>query len=260
LTPKTAEKLGEFFRTLSAGSPPLLLLDYDGTLAPFRLDRFRARPWAGVRELLNRIQQQGRTHMVVITGRPSGEIAPLLGLDRPLEVWGLHGAEHLYPDGRKELEKAPPVTRAKLDELREHLRHNSLGGLFEDKPNAAVMHWRGHSPQNARKIEQRTRELFEPLAHLEGLTLLKFESGLELRVGRDKGGAVREILREAGQGRPVAFLGDDVTDETAFIAVNEADAPHLSVLVRRETRETAADVWLRPPAELRDFLKRWLEA
>jgi trehalose-phosphatase len=260
LTPETAEKLGEFFHAFAGSVRPLLLLDYDGTLAPFRVDRFKAQPWAGVRELLQRIQQRGQTDMVVITGRPSEEIAPLLTLDTPLEVWGLHGAERLYPDGRRELEQAPDVTRAKLDELREHLRHDNLGGLFEDKPNAAVMHWRGQSPQNARLIERRTRELFEPLAQLEGLTLLKFESGLELRVGRDKGGAAREIVREAGLGRPVAFLGDDVTDEAAFRAVNEVSAPHLSVLVRRELRETAADVWLRPPAELRTFLKRWLDA
>jgi len=35
--------------------------------------------------------------MAAITGRPAGEIAPLLGIDPPLEVWGLHGVERLYP-------------------------------------------------------------------------------------------------------------------------------------------------------------------
>ena len=83
-----------------------MLLDFDGTLARFRVDRFKARPWAGVRELLGCIQEQGRTRMAVVTGRPAAEIAPLLGLEPPLEVWGLHGAERLYPDGRRELEEA----------------------------------------------------------------------------------------------------------------------------------------------------------
>lgn len=260
MTPEAAEKLEEFFRAFADAANPLLLLDYDGTLAPFRVDRFKARPWAGVRELLARIQRQGRTRMVVITGRPSQEIAPMLGLDAPLEVWGLHGAERLYPDGHRELEQAAPAVRQKLEELRERLKRDSLGGLFEDKPNAAVMHWRGHSPRQAKLIEQRTRQLFEPLAQLDGLALLEFEAGLELRAGRDKGGAVQEIVRAAGSGNPVAFLGDDVTDEAAFCAVNQAEAPHLSVLVRGQLRETAANVWLRPPAELRAFLERWLEA
>src|SRR5208337_4711237 len=102
---------------------------------------FEARPWAGVRELLTRIQRQGRTRMAVITGRPASEIAPLLGLEPPLEIWGLHGAERLYPDGRRELEEAAPETQQRLDELREMLRHDNLGGRFEDKPNAVVMHW-----------------------------------------------------------------------------------------------------------------------
>jgi trehalose-phosphatase len=254
---EAAEKLDAFFLAFKASASPLLLLDYDGTLAPFRVNRFTARPWGGVRQLLEKIRRQGRTRMVVITGRPAAEIAPLLGLEPPLEVWGLHGAERLLPDGRRELEQATPAVQLALDVLREHLRRDSLGGLFEDKANGVVMHWRGAPPRKASQIEEQTRRLFEPLAQMEGLALLEFEAGLELRVGRNKGGAVREILREAGGGGPVAFLGDDVTDEEAFHAVNQAAGPHLSVLVRREPRETAADVWLRPPRELKLFLKRW---
>jgi len=260
VTEETAEKLEEFFRALAGAPNPVLLLDYDGTLAPFRLDRFKARPWAGVQDLLKRIQQQKRTHMAVITGRPAAEIAPMLGLDPPLEVWGLHGAERLSPDGRRELESASQATRAKLDQLREQLKRDSLGGLFEDKANGVVMHWRGASPHKAKQIEQRTRALFEPLAQMDGLSLLDFESGLELRTGRNKGAAVDAIVEEIGQNAPVAFLGDDLTDELAFRTVNEATGPHLSVLVRREHRSTAADVWLRPPEELLEFLERWIKA
>jgi len=238
----------------------VLLLDYDGTLAAFRVDRFKSRPWAGVRELLAGIQRQGRTRIAVITGRPAVEIAPMLGLDPPAEVWGLHGAERLYPDGRRELEQAPAATQARLDELREHRRRDSLGGLFEDKANGVVMHWRGVSRRKAEQIERRARELFEPLTKMEGLALLDFEAGLELRAGRNKGGAVEAILAESGSTGPVAFLGDDLSDEAAFHAVNKLGLRGLSGLVRREQRESAAKVWLRPPEELRGFLRRWVEA
>jgi len=260
LTPEAAEKLEAFFGAFAGGANPLLLLDYDGTLASFRVNRLEARPWAGVRELLERIQRQGRTRMAVITGRPAAEIAPLLALDPPLEVWGLHGAERLYPDGRRELERAPPATQAKLEELKEQLRRDALGGLFEDKANGAVMHWRGHARRTQELIERRTRALFEPLARLDGLALLEFESGLELRAGRDKGETIEAILKESGAHGPVAFLGDDLTDEAAFRVVNALAGPHISVLVRRSLRETAADVWLRPPEELKRFLERWKEA
>jgi len=260
MNPESADKLEEFFCGFADGARPLLLLDYDGTLAPFRLDRFKARPWAGIRELLGLIQGQGATRMAVVTGRPATEIAPLLALDPPLEVWGLHGAERLFPDGRRELEPISATVWNTLETLRQKLRSDSKGGLFEDKANAVVMHWRGASPHKAKLIEQWTRALFDPLAQMHGLALLEFESGVELRVGRDKGGAVGAIVKEAEGGGPVAYLGDDLTDEAAFRAVNRTGARGLSVLVRREWRETAAQIWLKPPAELKAFLERWIKA
>jgi trehalose 6-phosphate phosphatase len=260
LTPDAAQKLEQFIETFGDGTPPLLLLDYDGTLAPFRVDRFKARPWVGVRERLNAIQKQQRTRMVVITGRPAGEIAPMLGLAAPIEVWGLHGAERLHLDGRRELEQASAATQEKLDELRAKLRQDSLGGLFEDKANGVVMHWRGATARKAKLVEERARALFEPLTAMEGLALLKFEAGLELRVGRDKGGAVKAILEETRGDAPVAFLGDDITDEMAFEVVNALGSRGLSVLVRREWRRTTAMIWLRPPGDLLVFLDKWLDA
>jgi trehalose-phosphatase len=257
LTPQAKEELDHFFASFGGGKRPILMLDYDGTLAPFRLDRFQARPWSGVRQLLTGIQRQGTTRMAVVSGRPAGEIGPLLGLYPPLEVWGLHGSERLFADGRRDLEAEPEDAHRTLEELRVMLNRDSLGGRFEDKPNAAVMHWRGLTPAKAKLVERRTRQLFEPLAQMDGLGLLNFEAGVELRVGRDKGGAVRAILDEEGEPGPAAYLGDDLTDEAAFLAMRGRG---LSVLMRREGRETAADMWLRPPAELREFLERWLRA
>jgi trehalose 6-phosphate phosphatase len=260
LNEKAARKLDGFFGALQGAREALLLLDYDGTLAGFRVDRFQARPWAGVPKLLKRIQTQGRTRIAVITGRPPHEVPVMLPLEPPVEVWGLHGAERLYPDGRRELEEQAPAVWRVLEDLRQQLHRDALGGLFEDKPNAAVMHWRGRTLQQARAIERRARELFEPLAQMHGLRLMDFDGGVELRAGRDKGGAVEQVIRESAAGAAVTYLGDDLTDEAAFRAVNAARGPHLSVLMRRKERETDADVWLKPPAELREFLTRWAEA
>ena len=259
MTGETAKKLERFFRAVAEAPQSLLLLDYDGTMAGFRLNRFKAKPWAGVTSLLREIQQQGRTRLVVITGRPPEEIPALLGLKEAPEVWGLHGAKRLYPDGHFEMEEQAPAVRQTLEELRARLRKDALGGLFEDKANAVVMHWRGHALRSAKQIERRTRALFEPLAKVHGLRLLEFEAGLELRAGRDKGDAVNAIIREAGDEAPVTYLGDDLTDEAAFAAVNAASAPHLSVLMRRARRKTVADVWMKPPEQMRAFLKRWVE-
>jgi trehalose-phosphatase len=274
LTNDARAKLDQFFRAFSGAAEPALLLDYDGTLAPFRVDRFQALPWAGVRDLLNQIQCQRRTRIVVVTGRPAAEILPLLGVEPAPEVWGLHGAERLYPDGRRELEELSDETRDKLDALAAQLQREaeSTGGLIEIKPNAVVMHWRGVSPARANLIEKHTRALFEPFAQTDGLVLLEFEAGLELRAGRDKGGAVIAILDEGADADPqtgprhnphlaaypAAYLGDDLTDEAAFSAIKNRGG--LGVLVRRQFRTTDAEVWLRPPEDLREFLNRWFRA
>ena len=257
MTEESKRRLNGFFGGFAGAAHPLLLLDYDGTLAPFRIDRYKARPWAGVRELLTRIQHQGRTRVVVITGRPAAEIAPLLQVDPAPEVWGLHGAERLQANSRRELIEAPPEMRGRLEEVQSQLRRDALGGLFEEKANAAVMHWRGVPAKKAKLIEKRARQLFEPLARMYGLTLLEFESGLELRAGPEKSDAVRALLAEAKAGGPLAYLGDDVTDEAAFLAIQGRG---LGILVRRERRRSSADIWLRPPQELREFLERWLRA
>jgi trehalose 6-phosphate phosphatase len=261
---ETAEKLEAFFTAVRLAPQSILLLDYDGTMSPFRIDRFQARPYAGVRKLLARIQSLGRTRMAVITGRPAAEIAPMLALETPLEIWGLHGAERIAPDGHRQMDPASPAALARLEQIRAELARASFGGLIEDKPNAVVMHWRGASPQKARTIERKTRRLFEPVAAMDGLSLLEFEAGVELRVGRDKGGAVEAILAESkeasGRDAPVAYLGDDLTDEAAFRSIDAAPNPSLSVLMRRVPRSTAAGIWLRPPDGLRSFLAGWVSA
>jgi trehalose-6-phosphatase len=61
-----------------------------------------------------------------------------------------------------------------------------------------------------------------------------------------------------------AYLGDDATDEDAFVALNElsttGDLTALPVLVRSSPRTSAARMRLNPPGELLDFLSRWKTA
>ena len=48
--------LETFWQLLQKGSQKILLLDYDGTLAPFRQERDKAFPYPGVRKILEKIQ------------------------------------------------------------------------------------------------------------------------------------------------------------------------------------------------------------
>ena len=104
LTSESAQKLDAFFADFSSSRLSHLLLDYDGTLAPLRIDRFKSRPWAGyVRDLLNRIQSQKKTRISIVTGRAANEIAPLLSSRLTCRSLGT-------PRRRAPLSRRPPPT------------------------------------------------------------------------------------------------------------------------------------------------------
>jgi trehalose 6-phosphate phosphatase len=256
-SPSQPVKLGEFFQSVALANESVLLLDFDGTLAPFRVDPSSVRPWAGVSKLLDEIQQAGRTRLAIITGRPAGDVASQLGMSNAPEIWGLHGAERLYPDGRLEQEDLIAEEGTLLEAARSAVREGKLGVRVEQKRNAVVLHWRGKPPRSVMAAQTRALKLLRPFAGVSTVRLLQFDGGLELRAGRDKGDAVRVILEETSRGTPVAYLGDDATDEDAFTALAGRG---LGVLVRREWRPGAAQIWLRPPAQLRKFLSTWLRA
>ena len=248
----------QFMNAVAQSPASALLLDYDGTLAPFCLNRQQALPYPGMTELLQEIIVNGRTRVVIVTGRNAHEVIPLLAIHPSLEIWGCHGLERLRPDGTYEASRADePVLHALADADR-WLRYQGLHNRAEFKTGAVAIHWRGLDDATAAEIRGQVLLGWLPIAQSTPMELLEFDGGIEMRMpGRDKGDAVRTILDEIGPEVPVAYLGDDLTDERAFLALGTLG---LSVLVRPGWRETAAALWIRPPEGLREFLTRWLQA
>jgi len=248
----------QFMNAVAQSPVSALLLDYDGTLAPFCLNRQQALPYPGMTELLQEIIVNGRTRVVIVTGRNAHEVIPLLAIHPSLEIWGCHGLERLRPDGTRETPRVEePVMHALADADR-WLRYQGLHNRAEFKTGAVAIHWRGLDEATAAEIRGQVLLGWFPIAQSTPMELLEFDGGIEMRMpGRDKGDAVRTILDEIGPEVPVAYLGDDLTDERAFLALGTLG---LSVLVRPGWRETAAALWIRPPEGLREFLTRWLQA
>ena len=235
-----------------------LLLDYDGTLAPFCLNRDQALPYPGITALLQEIIDNGRTRVVMITGRNAHEVGPLLAVHPIPEIWGCHGLERLRPDGTHETPKVDESVRHALADAERWLRDQGLDNRAEFKTGALAIHLRGLDEATATEARNQVLLGWRPIAQSTPMGLLEFDVGIEMRMpGHDKGYAIRTILDEIGPNAPVAFLGDDVTDEQAFRALGTRG---LSVLVRPEWRITAAALWIRPPQGLREFLTRWLQA
>ena len=251
-------EIQEFMERVGHSPVSALLLDYDGTLAPFSIDRRHAVPYPGIRALLQDIIDTRRTRVVIVTGRSAEEVNPLLGLDPPPEVWGSHGLQRLRPDGTSEMPELDPTALQALVDAERWLSYQGLGHMAEPKPGSLAVHWRGLNENAATELRGRILLGWLPIAEPTTLTVLEFDGGLELRVPeQDKTDAIHTIFEEIGPNAPAAYLGDDVTDERAFRAMQNRG---LAVLVRQERRKTAARVWLKPPEELLEFLSRWREA
>jgi trehalose-phosphatase len=246
-----------FLERLSFTAERVLMLDYDGTLAPFQADRDRAFPYPEVPELLARIIGCG-TRVVLISGRPARELMLLSGVHPHPEIWGSHGLERLKPDGSYEAASLPHEQVTGLQTAADVLADEGLENCIERKPGGVALHWRGLTPKDVQTVRARVLERWMPLLSEFPLNLQEFDGGFEVRIpGMNKGRAVKTILSESGPDAAVAYLGDDMTDEDAFMVLKGRG---LTALVRPEFRTTSADVWLQPPEQLMQFLEEWRRA
>ncbi len=248
----------KFYRSLAKEGPKLLFLDYDGTLAPFNIEPKLAYPYPGVPSLLKEIVSNDSVRLVIITGRSVAEITPLLGLEQQIEIWGTHGREHSLPDGSYHKTDMSPTQKKGLNEGIANILALQPQVRPEAKPGSVAFHWRGIKPGELLKFREEMISELNRIGEEHKLDVHSFNGGMELIVpGMNKGNAVREVLKTVTPDTPIAYLGDDLTDEDAFF---ELKYKGLSVLVRNSLRETQADVWIHPPHELITFLEKWTKA
>src|ERR1700676_807996 len=258
LKPDGKSLIESLLERVSRAPQSLLMLDYDGTLAPFRKNRDEAFPYPGFALLLQEIVCTGRTRVVVISGRDANELIPLLEIEPRPEVWGLHGLQRINPDGSVELSALDEPTIEALSAAEDWLLYQNLKHTAEFKTGSIAVHWRGLGECEAESLRGRVILGWKPIANHTHLHLMEIYGGIEIPPrDADKGDAVRTIISEMPPGTPAAYLGDDTTDEHAFEAMNGRG---LSVLVRPRYRSSAAQVWLKPPFEVFDVLAQWLHA
>jgi trehalose-phosphatase len=243
--------LDAFFDQLRDVRQCVLLMGYDGTLAAWRDD-----PQPEPCRLLDGILRDGRTRVILVSGRWTRDLLPLPALSRTPELWGSHGRERRFPDGRHETATPDETALRGLAEADTWIEEIiALGGSAEPKPAGLAIHWRGLAHAQATQVRDLVRENWAMLARESGLALHEFDGGIELRVpGCDKGHAVNTVLNEMPVGTMAAYLGNDVSDEDAFRALRGRG---LRVLVRADFRASGADLWITPARDLTAFLSRW---
>jgi trehalose-phosphatase len=224
-----------------------LFLDFDGTLAPFRMRPEEVRLSDGTRRALQRLLRHLQLRVFVLSGRRRADVRDRVGVPA-IHYYGLHGWE-----APKTAVLNSPAQRL-LREAERQLR-NGLSGLrgvwIEDKGPILGVHARGAAARALRQAGSVVQEVmgrFQP-----GLRVLPGSRVWEVmpRELRGKGAMVRALLREMPAATLPIYVGDDATDETAFAVLR--DGITVCVGARQPTQARFA---LRGPQEVRIFLKK----
>lgn len=205
-----------------AHTPSALLSDFDGTLSPIaptpeaaflHPDLVHVLPVVASKEPL----------FGIITGRAVADARQKVGVDDVLLV-GNHGLEwfdggdyRAHPAG---LAAEQAIIDA-LDGINEDLRgldRDLTGIVFENKRLSASIHYR--LVAESETFDAPLAAITQQRADEFGLRMTTGKMMVELRPAArvSKGSAVSEIVTGRGL-RGVVFLGDDVTDVDAFLAI-----------------------------------------
>ena len=234
-----------------------VFLDYDGTLTPIVARPELATLSDEMRETVRRLA--ARLPVAVVSGRDVEVVADLVGIDG-LAYVGSHGLDITgFRAGEPRRELAREYV-PQLDVAERELRRATAGiagVLVERKRFSVATHIRLAAPAARGAVESIVEQVGR--AHPS----LRRERGkmvFELRpdIDWDKGRAVRWLLDAMGREPASAlFIGDDLTDETAFRALAGRG---LGIVVSETDRPTAADLRLANPAEVRELLVRLADA
>ena len=180
-----------------------LFLDFDGTLVDLAPAPDAVTPAADLAELLTRIETRLNGALAVVSGRPIADIERQLSSEQA---------------------EALDAARQRLSALAD--AHAGL--LLEDKQLALALHYR-NAPELADQCRAAARQA--AASARERLSLLDGKMVLELKPsGVDKGTVIEQLMTAAPfSGRVPVFIGDDVTDEYGFAAVNRLNGISIRV-------------------------------
>lgn len=208
-----------------------LFLDFDGTLVSLADRPDAVRVDARLANLMRRLLDRLEGRIAVVSGRPAMQVKELFNID--LTIVGSHGMERVGGDGAPKTLERPASLRLVSASMSELARRHQ-GVLVEEKPLGVALHFR-----LCPAAEEDCLRLAKGLAGEHGLHLQPGKMMIEVRAGGgDKGTAIRALMREPGMaGRRPVFMGDDLTDEPGFMAVEELSGAGILV---GEQRTTAA--------------------
>ena len=241
-----------------AGTRVLFLSDYDGTLAEFDPDPTIPRPTRQTAELLCKLARRTDISFGIVSGRRVSDLRTRTQLPSRVYLAGLHGMEievgarrWQHPD----LDAARQYVRSlyeRLDDI------GSIPGLvLEDKHASVAVHVRAVAPElQATAITKADRCAEEwlvsgKLRRLTGSFVVEYLPNIAAHKGDATRWIAADVAERCNQAVWTVFVGDDVTDEDAFKAIDNG----IGVLVG--SRDTHASHRVADPNDVCSLLD-WL--
>jgi trehalose 6-phosphate phosphatase len=231
----------------------LLFLDFDGTLTPIVERSCLAQLAPETRELLDSLSRTERLSLAVISGRALADVQARVGIPTLIYA-GNHGLEI----GGVGFHFIEPIAAARRDELL--WLSDGLAAELRDTPGVEVefkgltstVHFRRTPANQASRIPGIVKAAIRGREGLFVLSPGKKSVEIRPRVNWHKGRAAAWICAKLNNGALPIYIGDDVTDEDAFLALSEG----ITVKVGEGT-DTAARYHLASPDQVAEFL-HWL--
>lgn len=227
-----------------------LFLDFDGTLVDIaeRPDAVVVPP--DLCPTLARLRDRLGGALAIVSGRQvaiiDGFLAPHL-----FDVAGLHGAEHRIAGALSSDGTSDAAIRGAVERLEAALPADPRL-IVEDKGGTVAVHWR-LAPEFAEQVGTIVDAVAAELGPRYRLQRGKAVAEL-VPVGATKGTAIARLAGETPyRGRHPVFVGDDLTDEHAFEAVNALGG----VSIRIGPGHTVASRRIDSPRALREQLAEW---
>jgi trehalose-phosphatase len=232
-----------------------LFLDFDGTLVPIQDNPTKCLLSRTIKTQLQAVLLSGKACIAILTGRAVADIKRRVQI-QGLYYGGNHGLEiqgpdiiYTHPDALREKYVIEKVSR----EVEKGISHIE-GALVEKKNLSFAVHYRMASKEDKAVIKRIFYRITVEHSDPQTVAILKGKEVLELapRVSWDKGRAALFILQKLNNNYLPICVGDDLTDETAFKALNDTG---VTVRIGR-SEKTAAKYYLKGQWEMSRFLQR----
>ncbi|MCH7789108.1 MAG: trehalose-phosphatase [Acidobacteria bacterium] len=205
----------------SVASEPVLLVacDYDGTIAPIVEDPAAAAPERESVAALRLLASMPDTEVAVISGRSLRDLAALSRLPQEIHLVGSHGSEFDVGFSTALDDDLVDLRNVVTTEL-EQIADGHPGVVVELKPASVAFHYRRVAPDVA---ERMVAAVHNGPAKRDGIMVKEGKKVIELAVVETDKGSALDRIRSDVSASAVFFIGDDVTDEDAFVRLAGPD-------------------------------------